>query len=246
MTLAKLLSFVLAALVFFIALRFFQAVLGPLVAAWRLGPKVEQHPVSTVAGWGDFYDPEGDCKIQESGGLLQIDVPGTLHDLSVEQGKLGAPRVLAPVEGDFALEVSVVGRVQPASERASGYALPYHGAGLLIWLDRDNYIRFERAAILRGQQPFYYVNLEQRRYADVTVSKGTATPGGPISLRLERSGSSITAAYKPEGQEWVTIPIVLSVRRWGASLKAGVVAVNTSTDPLAAEFRNLRIETKPR
>ncbi len=246
MTPVKLISYLLAFIVFMIALRLFQSVLGPLVASWRLGPKVEDRPVAVVAGWGDAYDPEGDCKIQGAGGSLRIEVPGTLHDLSVEQGKVSAPRVLRPVDGDFVAEVTVGGKVQPAGQRASSYALPYHGAGLLVWLDRDNYIRLERAAILRGNEPFYYVNFEQRTSANMASSTGTATLGGPLSLRLERQGSTISAAYKPEGQDWVKIAKPLGIRGWGNSLKVGVAAVTTATDPLAVEFEDLRIEPAAR
>ena len=169
-----------------------------------------------------------------------------MHDLSVEQGKVSAPRVLRTLEGDFVAEVTVTGKVQPAGGRASSYALPYHGAGLLVWLDRDNYIRLERAAILRGNEAYYYVNFEQRTSANMASSTGTATPGGPLSLRLERHGSTVSAAYKPEGQDWARIARPLSIRRWGDTLKVGVAAVTTATDPLIVQFQELRIEPTAR
>ncbi len=243
MTAVKLTSLVLAGIVFMVAFRVFQAVLGPIAASWRLGPKVEDRPVAVVAGWGDAFDTVGDCAIKGGGAVLRIEVPGTLHDLSVEHGKVSAPRVLRAVEGDFVAEVTVVGKLEPGGDRTSIYALPYHGAGLLVWLDRDNFIRLERAAILRGNGFFPYVNLEQRSSASMTSSTGAAAPEGPIWLRLERQGSTVMASYRVEGQDWVRIRGSLRTRWWGESLKVGVAAVNTATVPLAAEFKELKIET---
>ena len=238
----KLISLVLAGIVFMVAFRVFQSVLGPVIASWRLGPKVEERPVAAVPGWGDAFDLVGDCGFKGAGATLRIEVPGTLHDLSVEQGKVSAPRVLRVVEGDFEAEVNVVGELQPGGERTSTYALPYHGAGLLVWLDRDNFIRFERAAILRGNSFFHYVNFEQRSNASMTSSTGTAAPEGPIRLRLERQGTTVKASYRAEGQEWVRIRGSAATRWWGESLRVGVAAVNTASVPLVAEFKDLHVE----
>ena len=246
MTPVKLISLVLAGIVFLVAFRVFQAVLGPLVASWRLGPKGEERPVAAVVGWGDAFDTVGDCTIKGAGANLKIEVPGTLHDLSVEQGKVSAPRVLQSVQGDFVAEVTVVGKLEPGGDRTSTYALPYHGAGLLIWLDRDNFIRLERAAILRGNGFFHYVNFEQRSNASMTSSTGAATQEGPIRLRLERQGSTVKASYRLEGQEWVNVRGSVSTRWWGDSLKVGVAAVNTASVPLVAELKDLSVEAPAR
>jgi hypothetical protein len=238
---ARLLSFLLAVLIFFASLRYLGIVVGPLVAAWRLGPKGSEHPIGNVAGWGEAFDPAGDCDIQKSGTDLRLAVPGTLHDLSVEHAQLGAPRVLREVTGDFDAEVAVPSGISPGGERTSGYALPYHGAGLLIWLDRDNYIRLERAAILRDGNVYPYVNFERRTNAIHNSSKGQWVSDGPIMLRLERRGSHVSASYREDGEDWVRFPGQLAVRGWGDALRVGVAAVNTSTVPLNAVLRNLRI-----
>lgn len=159
---------------------------------------------------------------------------------------MNAPRVLRAVEGDFVAEVTVAGQLQPGGGRTSSYALPYQGAGLLVWLDRDNFIRFERAAILRGNGFFPYVNFEQRASASMASSTGTATPEGPIRLRLERKGSTVSAAYRMEGQDWVKIPRSVGIRWWGDLLKVGVAAVNTATAPLTVELMDLRVEPPAR
>jgi len=64
-----------------------------------------------------------------------------------------------------------------------------------------------------------------------TADKGT-TPEGPIRLRLERKGSTVSAAYRMESQDWVKLPRSVGIRWWGDPLEVGVAAVNTATAPL--------------
>ena len=241
MALAKVIALFLSVVVFFLTLRIFGAVVGPLVSAWRLGSKEEEHPTTEVPGWGGSYDAAGDCTIERENGLLRIAVPPSLHDLSVERGQVTAPRLLSEVEGDFVAEVTVGGRVEPQGGRTSSYAQPYHGAGILLWLDRDNYIRLERAAICRDKNPFRYVNFEQRANANMEVSSAKGVGDGAIGLRLERRGSTLSAAIREGSEEWITLPKRMAIRRWGARLRIGVVAVNTATDPFIAEFHEFRV-----
>lgn len=241
MAIAKMITLILSVIIFLVALRFLGRVVGPLVSAYRLGPKGEEHPSAEIPGWGGVFDAAGDCTIQREDGQLRIEVPPTLHDLSVEQGQISAPRLLSEVEGDFIAEVTVGGRVEPQGDRTSSYAQPYHGAGLLLWLDRDNYIRLERAAIRRDKNPFRYVNFEQRSNANMAASYATGIGDGPIDLRLERRGSTLSAAIREGSEDWVTLPNRIEIRRWGTSLRVGVVAINTATDPFVAEFHQFRV-----
>lgn len=112
-----------------------------------------------------IFDPGGDCAIDGAGTRLEITVPGTLHDLSVEHGQISAPRVLISVTGDFV--------------------------------------------------------------AQVTVAAGCSPRGKPTS--------------SVEGRDWVPCPRTVGIRGWGESLQVGVAAVNTSSAPLTAELRGLRI-----
>src|SRR5689334_266420 len=107
-------------------------------------PKAAQ----VLAGWGEAVDPEGDCRfdLDTATGALTIVVPGKTHILSAElrHMKLGAPRVLADARGDFEAKVRVAGAIKPSGAATLPRYAPYHGAGLLIWQDRDNYVRLER------------------------------------------------------------------------------------------------------
>ncbi len=109
--------------------------------------------------------------------------------------------------------------------------------------DRDNYIRLERAAIFRGKGLFHYVNFESRHHANLEKSTGTAVDEGLITLRLERKGAHVTASFRVDGHEWTTIPGWVGVYSWGPPLQVGVAAINTSTAPLCARLRDLRVQT---
>jgi len=64
------------------------------------GPTQDRNP-RILKGWGEADDPDGDCKITLRDSEVTISVPGTLHDLSAELGKINAPRILRDIEGDF-------------------------------------------------------------------------------------------------------------------------------------------------
>jgi regulation of enolase protein 1 (concanavalin A-like superfamily) len=245
MTPARSITWLVAGIIFLIAFAFLRSVVGPLVAAWRLGPKGQERPTGVVPGVGDAFDPRGDCSIKGDGKLLTIGVPGSLHDLCVERAQVDAPRVLREVQGDFVAEVTVAGAIAPGGAAITNYALPHHGAGLLIWSDRDHYIRLERAAILRDNNVFHYVNFEQRQAADLASSFGQGTPDGLLTLRLERRGSRISASYRVEGVDWVRLSREMSIGRWGPTLMVGVVAVDVSGAPLTAELQDFRVGPNP-
>ena len=101
-------------------------------------------------------------------------------------------------------------------------------------------------AILRGNGFFHYVNFEQRSSASMTSSTGAAVPLGPITLRLERQGSTVKASCRVEGLDCVKIRGSASTRWWWDTLKVGVASVNTVTAPLVAEFKDLRVEPPAR
>src|SRR5687767_3348986 len=87
--------------------------------------------------WGRAIDPAGDCKFNLVGDQFTIAVPGSprAHNLSVEKKSMEAPRVLQPVNGDFALEVRVDGKFHPGKISTEEGRTPYFGAGLLVMID---------------------------------------------------------------------------------------------------------------
>ena len=110
---------------------------------------VTQKKPPIPAGWGTVVDPAGDCTVVEDKGVLRIVVPGIWRDLNptAERNKnLLAPRVLQPVTGDFLAEVKVGEFERPKANTSSNGICSYVGAGLLVWKDDKNFLRWGRAA----------------------------------------------------------------------------------------------------
>lgn len=194
-----------------------------------------------LEGWGEVVDPKGDCQVTLKGGRLTIVVPETLHDLAAEYGQADAPRVLREVEGDFVAEVKSVGDLTHFGKTTSTRYVAYHGAGLVLWIDGKNYARLERAAIARDGVPIHYADFAIRKEAKVDGTPNRM-PSGPMNLRLERKGNTLSATARSEGQEPVAFKREFQFETMPRTVRVGVVAVNTSDVPLVAEFESLSIQ----
>jgi regulation of enolase protein 1 (concanavalin A-like superfamily) len=190
--------------------------------------------------WGDAIDPDGDCRIRPDGRALVMEVPGTLHDMNADIGVVNAPRVLRDVRGDFAARVAVVGDFQPGAPPTGPRSLPYHGGGFLVWLDDANYIRVERAAVLRnGGRIGTFLNFERRRNGRVDAAHNGPLDPGTAHLRIERRGNQLLAWTSPDGSNWTALrPMDCP---WPAALKVGLDAVNSSSTPLTVRFEDFSV-----
>jgi RNA polymerase sigma factor (sigma-70 family) len=194
-----------------------------------------------LKGWGEVIDPDGDCTIDLKDGRLTIRVPGRLHGLDAEVNKLNAPRVLREIEGDFIADLKVDGAIKPAGPSTSPNALPFLGAGLVLWSDEGNYIRLERAVILRGDQLMSYALFEERRdRRRVPPGGGIGVPDGTATvLRLERKGNQVTAQVGPDGLQWRAFPP--RIVRMPARVKLGVAAISSSGAPFTFSLEGFRV-----
>jgi regulation of enolase protein 1 (concanavalin A-like superfamily) len=195
-----------------------------------------------LKGWGHASDPDGDCRFEQRDSKLTIQVPGTLHNLVADSGELNAPTVLSPVKGEFIAMVKSTGGVQPGPKCSVPDGLPYNGAGLLVWVDRDNYFRLERAGLIREGAYITYVNFEHFKQGRRTFSQGAELRDLPTNLRLERRGGSIYASASHDGVHWTPFP-PLEVPL-PDEVKLGVAAVNSSTQPFTAELDDLTVFTR--
>lgn len=202
--------------------------------------------VQDMGDWGSAIDPDDDCtfKLDRKAGRVSIVVPGKAHLLSVEVPRpvMNAPRVLRNVSGDFVVRVKATGPVLPGDEASSRYA-PYHGEGLLIWQDRKNYVRLERAAYVKDGKVLPYVNFEHRKNGRLGLSKGYNGPDGPISLAIERRDGEIHAAFRREGEDWTNLPALTGLTL--TDVRVGVFAINAARNPLTAEFEGFELSDKP-
>jgi regulation of enolase protein 1 (concanavalin A-like superfamily) len=213
--------------------------LGPGQA--RAAGTPEPEPTGRPLGeWGLAIDPDRDCTFDPGERRLAVKVPGTLHDLNPDSGKLNALRVVRPVEGDFVVRVKVAGDFQPGGRSTNPRGVPYNGAGIVIWSDSDNFIRLERGAMLRGGRVGTYVAFEEREGGYRGAVHNEVFPAGPCYLRLERKGSRILGAVSLDGSRWKQLQPIDTV--WPDRLKVGLLAINSSTEPFAPAFEEFSLK----
>jgi serine/threonine protein kinase/regulation of enolase protein 1 (concanavalin A-like superfamily) len=205
-----------------------------------------QAPTRREDAWGHAVDPDADCdfKMDPSEDKVRIIVPGKMHILSAEIGQVNAPRILRDIKGDFDLRVRVAGTSRPGGRATTTVYSPYHGAGLVIWQDEENYVRLEIAADLQYGTARPYVNFEYRKQGALAVSRGMNNGDGSDHLRLNRRGDEIYASFGPDGARWNSFP-PLTVRL-NDRLMVGVTAINSSTKPLTAEFARFDVVERVR
>jgi len=196
--------------------------------------------------WGTFEDQDKDCEFKVQDGVLSITVPGNDHDLSIERGKMNAPRAMQPVEGDFTVQVKISGKFEPRQmsnmERAA-----YNGAGFLIRKDDNNYIRLDRATYWDGTRNQVYGNFELRAAGQIERF------GSPDDLRLdntkdtwlkiERKGNEFKAYATQEAGKWH----FLGAKTMNAPkrLDVGIAAVNSSLELFMPRVSDLEVKTAP-
>jgi serine/threonine protein kinase/regulation of enolase protein 1 (concanavalin A-like superfamily) len=198
-----------------------------------------------TGSWGDAIDPDGDCRfeLEPRENRAKITVPGKTHILSAEIGRVNAPRLIRDIKGDFDLTVRVAGTNHPGGKATTTLYSPYHGGGLLIWQDQENYIRLEIAADIQHGKARPYVNFEYRKDGALAYSDGILNTGGSNHLRFKRRGSEIYASFGPDGVRWASFSPLTA--KLNDHLKFGVSAINSSTKPLTVEFEGLEALEQP-
>jgi len=212
-----------------------------MLAALRSLGEIESARLSgnDIIGWGTFIDVEGACAINVHPRSLTIFIPGGDYDLGAERGLMNAPRILSGVDGDFIVQVHVSGSQTPLRP-AGQERRAFQGAGILLWQDEGTFARLERASVMTAANELkHYINFEIRHLGEVLRWGRSAdlqlSAGEDVVLRIERIDDEITAAVRQENCDWhilETTTISLSNQ-----LSVGIAAVNTSQQPMAAEFR---------
>ena len=230
-----------------LVLVFLVALWTAAIAADSEGPTKARADTGALAipGWGAAIDANGDCKITSTDETkLEVEVPGVAHDLAAELKLWNAPRVLSDVTGDIVAQVKVSGAFRPDAPSTIPGRHPYHGAGLLLWQDKDNYVSLHRAAVRVDNKVRHYINFELRKDGRLAQSFGEMqVPDVDVVLRLERRGGRMYAyatnvdgmgltAYKPVKAELAGVA------------KLGIVAVTSSSAPLKVTFENFEVFVK--
>ena len=203
-----------------------------------------------IDGWGNVASFKRDCKITPDEGKLTITVPGTPHNLNKVISDLSAPRVLQEVEGDFTIQVKVSGDFNPSPvSTVAPRGKAYNGAGLLLWVDDDLFVRLERNIWMNGpvdaqcHPPLFEVMVKGAPTGTSPPPTAATFFGTPATwFRLARSGDSVTPSYSHNGIDWTTAGA--ATLRLPKKVSVGVAAVNTSKKQFKAVFEELQLTTK--
>ncbi len=199
----------------------------------KVGPQPEPEG-KPLSEWGTAIDPDNDCKIEDKGNALEIAIPNTHHDLNADNNKLNAPRVMREVMGDFTITVKVEGEFKPSERSTNPKAVPYIGAGIVVWQDSDDYIFLGRAAISRNKKISEFAAFEEREWGTRAALNNRGIDPGGVYLRLERRSNRILGYTSKDGKNWARLdPMETS---YPSTLKVGLYAINGCSEPITVRF----------
>lgn len=157
---------------------------------------------------------------------------------------LNAPRVLQPIEGDFVVEVTVAGSFRPWDQAGPDYH-PFHGAGLLLFVDANTFVRLERATARVGDIDVY-CNFEFRTAQEVRLTSIQDADAYHLRdhvatrLLLRREGDRLFPAVAQGNDPWRELP--QRVVPLPARVEVGVAAVTTASEAFAPVFYELTVK----
>ena len=194
-----------------------------------------------------WTDPTGKAQwVAEDEGMT-LKVPGKFCFLIPPAGLNTSPRAVAEVEGDFDVQVKVVGdakgELKPGSDPVknapvfNGMPIAFNGVGLLVWQGEGSFIRLERAVWTQNGRNFFPQVVCEVWMGGQLI--GGAVPdvpgaGSPLGLRIQRLGGTFICSYSLDDKAW------LEVKRQEAGfdtkVEVGVMASNTSRKAFAARL----------
>jgi S1-C subfamily serine protease/regulation of enolase protein 1 (concanavalin A-like superfamily) len=196
---------------------------------------------TSLPGWGVAIDPMKDCEFTPEKDRLTMKIVASGHQKPVEKINLNAPRVMREVEGDFTVTVKVAGDFSPGGRSTNPKSVPWHGAGIIVWNDGDNYIRLERAASNRGGKVTPYINFEEFKAGAHGVTNNDTAKESDCWLCMERKGNTILGSVSFDGFTWKELkPMQVE---WPAKLNIGLQATTTSSQlPWSVSFEDYELK----
>lgn len=161
-------------------------------------------------------------------GILSVTLP-TGKDLYGDNRT--APRYLKLITGDFQIETRV--KFSPKEN--------YQGAGLLIYRDDNNYIRFERCygGVGGGVEGIRFDMRTPEEYKPLVTPDNIPTDAPEVDLKLVRNGRMFTAFWRPdEESEWREAGEAEA--DYPETILAGLVAANTAHQ-VTVEFAYIKL-----
>jgi Trypsin-like peptidase domain len=213
----------------------------------------------SISMLGPLIDPEKDCKLvkDEDNLKIKIEIPGNkvrsiapyvVQRLNKRKPLHNAPMSLIDVEGDFAALVEVTGEMRagtnmPKDRQGNEIPFTFNGAGLLLYQDKDNFVRLERTAgvAVATLQPVHKILFEVVKDGkQVPNHVYFQVPEGPASLLLmRRKGRVIVGASPVLGAP--PMPFRGIEFDLATKVKVGICASNISAKPYTAQFENFAL-----
>jgi hypothetical protein len=159
-----------------------------------------------------------------------------------------APMSLIEVDGDFAALVEVTGDISagtnlPKDRQGNIIPFTFQSAGLLLYQDKDNFVRLERSAgvAVATLQPIHKVLFEVVKDGQHIENQAyPPVPEGPVYLLLMRRkgkvmvGASFNLGSPPQPFRVIELDLPTKV-------KVGLSASNISAKPFSANFENFAL-----
>jgi hypothetical protein len=229
---------------------------GRIVPARDLERIVKAVRGKSLSLLGPLIDPTKDCRLDKDDAnfKIRIDIPGKLHTLSPEiktrtnHPVHNSPMTLTDVEGDFAAFVEVTGEISPGptpprDRQVRSLAFTVQSAGLILYQDKNNFLRLERAgsiitdrltplhrliieAVKDGQQAMkpIYMDVPERDVMLILVKKK-----GRVRCMFSLDGGQSGGRFREFA---LNLP---------GKLKVGLSASNISAKPFTATFENFAL-----
>ena len=205
---------------------------------------------------GPLIDPAKDCRMfkDDQRFRLTIDIPGKLHSLSPKltdnsnRPVHNAPMTLTEVEGDFVSVVQISGEINPGStpprdRQVRGLGFTFQSAGLIVYQDKNNFFRLERAGsiVTRSLTPVHRLVIEAVKDGKQAMDPiYHDLPETELLLILQRRKNRIKCMFVPKGTNQI-----FTFRDFAFSLpskvKVGLSASNISAQPFSATFENFTL-----
>ena len=229
------------------------------------GPIRDQGAIRKIAGQvmakslallGMLVDPSRDCRLDkdEKTFKVRIDIPGKLHTISPEIAVRkntpihNAPMTLADVDGDFLAQVSVTGDMNPGDKPPSDRVVrnlkfTFQSAGLVLYQDKNNFMRLERAASIFTDRmtPVHRLLVEVVRDGQQAIKPiYLDIPEGDTKLLIIRRKGRVRCLFVPSGNNSVHTFREFALN-FPSKVKVGLVASNISAQTFSATFQGFAL-----
>lgn len=182
--------------------------------------------------WVDPNAPQGPTIYSSNDGKFSMLI-ATGRDLFGENRS--APRLVKAISGDFQIETRI--KFEPKQD--------YQGAGLVIYVDGNNYLRFERAhgGVSEGGSGIRLDVSKNGSFEALTTPGEIPTTAPSVDLKVIRRGQVFTAFWRlDENAEWREAEEFES--DFPGTVAAGIIGCNTG-DPITAEFGYIKLLPQP-